>query len=156
MQHLAEQLCSTQFTPLEKRRHAAAIGFLCKLLDGTCREHLQRFCPLFLYSISLLYGDLNIWTFYDHFEWQVPLLLPPWIYLVGVFLDVLLRFQNWMIFALLFVRVGLNLQVACNILFVMFNFCDWIVACIWACDYRKKIISKHAGAELACGQLMGN
>ena len=33
MQHLAEQLCSTQFTPLEKRCHAAAIGLLCKLLD---------------------------------------------------------------------------------------------------------------------------
>ena len=28
------------------------------------------------------------------------------------------------IFALLFVRVGLHLQVACNILFVMFNFYD--------------------------------
>ena len=28
MQHLAEQLCSTQFTPLEKHRHAAAIGLL--------------------------------------------------------------------------------------------------------------------------------
>jgi len=40
MQYLAEQLCSTQFIPLERRRHAAAIGLLCKLLDGTCREYL--------------------------------------------------------------------------------------------------------------------
>ena len=56
MQHLAEQLCSTQFTPLEKRRHAAAIGLLCKFLDGTCREYLQRFCPLFPFH-----------SFYDHF-----------------------------------------------------------------------------------------
>ena len=47
MQHFAEQLCSTQFTPLEKCLHAAAIGLLCKLLDGTCREYLQRFCPIF-------------------------------------------------------------------------------------------------------------
>ena len=53
MQHLAEQLCSTQFIPLERRRHAAAIGLLCKLLDGTCREYLQRFCPPFMSSISL-------------------------------------------------------------------------------------------------------
>ena len=53
MQHLAEQLCSTQFIPLEKHCHAAAIGLICKLLDGTCCEHLQRFCPLFLASISL-------------------------------------------------------------------------------------------------------
>ena len=53
MQHLAEQICSTQFIPLEKRRHAAAIGLLCKLLDGTCREYLQRFCSSFQSSISL-------------------------------------------------------------------------------------------------------
>jgi len=30
MRHLAEQLYSTQFIPLERRRHAAAIGLLCK------------------------------------------------------------------------------------------------------------------------------
>ena len=54
MQHLAEQLCSTQFIPLEKRRHAVAIGLLCKLPDGTCHKYLQRFCPSFLSSISLL------------------------------------------------------------------------------------------------------
>ena len=41
------------FIPLERRRHAAAIGLLCKLLDGTCREYLQRFCPPFMSSISL-------------------------------------------------------------------------------------------------------
>ena len=53
MQHLAEQLCSTQFIPLEKRHHAAAIGLLCKLLDGICHEYLQRFCQSFQSSISL-------------------------------------------------------------------------------------------------------
>ena len=119
MQHLAEQLCSTQFTPLEKRCHAAAIGLLCKLLDGTCREYLQRFCPLFLSSISLPWRSqrLNILRPF------LLLLLPPCIYFIGVFLDELPRFgKNWMTFALLFVRVGLNLQVACNISFVMFNF----------------------------------
>jgi len=47
MQHFAEQLYSTQFVPLERCRHAAAVGLLCKLLDEMCREHLQRFCPLF-------------------------------------------------------------------------------------------------------------
>ena len=53
MQHFAEQLCSSHFTPLQRRRHAAAIGLLCKLLDGTGPAQLQRFCPAFLSSISL-------------------------------------------------------------------------------------------------------
>ena len=51
MQHFAEQLCSPHFTPLQRRRHATAIGLLCKLLDGTCQEQLQKFvqhfCPQF-------------------------------------------------------------------------------------------------------------
>ena len=38
--------------------------------------------------------------------------------------------QTWITFALLFVRVWLNLHVACNILFVMYNLYDWIVACM--------------------------
>ena len=39
---------------LSTSRHAAAIGLLCKLLDETCHTYLQRFCPSFLSSISLL------------------------------------------------------------------------------------------------------
>ena len=31
MQHFAEQLCSSHFTPLQRHRHAVAIGLLCKL-----------------------------------------------------------------------------------------------------------------------------
>ena len=53
MQQFAEQLCSSSFVPLSRRRHATALGLLCKLLDGTCREHLQMFCPAFLSSVSL-------------------------------------------------------------------------------------------------------
>ena len=53
MQQFAEQLCSSSFVPLSRRRHAAALGLLCKLLDGTCREHLHMFCPAFLSSVSL-------------------------------------------------------------------------------------------------------
>ena len=41
--------------------------------------------------------------------------------------------QNWMTFALLLNRVGLNLQVACNTLFVM---CDTLLVCVY--DDRKK------------------
>ena len=51
MQHFAEHLCSSHFITLQKRHHAAAIGLLCKLLNGTCQEHLQMFCPVFLSSI---------------------------------------------------------------------------------------------------------
>ena len=36
MQHFAEQLYSSSFVPLQRCRHAAAIGLLCKLLDDTC------------------------------------------------------------------------------------------------------------------------
>ena len=43
-----------QVVPLSRRRHAAALGLLCKLLDGTCQEHLQMFCAAFLSSVSLL------------------------------------------------------------------------------------------------------
>ena len=52
-QCFAEQLCSSHFTPLQRCRHAATTGLLCKLLDGTCPEQLQRFCPAFLSSTSL-------------------------------------------------------------------------------------------------------
>ena len=43
MQHLTEQLCHTQFMPLERYFHAAVIGLLRKLLaiDGICCRHLQ-------------------------------------------------------------------------------------------------------------------
>ena len=41
MQHFAEQLCSSHFTPLQRRYHAPAIGLLCKLLDGTIAEILS-------------------------------------------------------------------------------------------------------------------
>ena len=54
MQQFAEWLCSSSFVPLSRRRHASALGLLYKLLDGTCREHLQMFCPIFLSSVSLL------------------------------------------------------------------------------------------------------
>ena len=50
MQHLAEWLCSTQFIPLERYCHAAAIVLLCQLLDCTHRENLQRF----------VHRDLNV------------------------------------------------------------------------------------------------
>ena len=62
MQHFAEQLCSTQLILLERHRYAAAIGLLCKLLDGICCEHLQRFYPSFQSSISLAWRSqcLNI------------------------------------------------------------------------------------------------
>ena len=53
MQQFAERLCSSSFVPLSRHRHAAALGLLCKLLDGTCRKHLQMFCPAFLSSVSL-------------------------------------------------------------------------------------------------------
>ena len=29
--------------------HATAIGFLRKLLDGACHEHLQMFCAAFMF-----------------------------------------------------------------------------------------------------------
>ena len=77
MQHLAEQLCSTQFLPLAKRRLAAAIGLLYKLLDGTCREYLQRFCPSFQSSISLPRRSQRLNPLRP-FCWQIPLQLPPW------------------------------------------------------------------------------
>ena len=54
MQWFAEQLCSSSFVPLSRRHHAAALGLLCKLLDGTCREHWQMFRPAFLSSVSSL------------------------------------------------------------------------------------------------------
>ena len=38
---------------LQRHCHAAAIGLLCKLLDGTCQEHLQLFCLALMSSISL-------------------------------------------------------------------------------------------------------
>ena len=53
MQQFAEWLCSTSFVPLSRHCYASALGLLCKLLDGTCREHLQMFCPTFLSSVSL-------------------------------------------------------------------------------------------------------
>ena len=53
MQQFAERLCSSSFVPLSRRCHASALGLLCKLLNGTCREHLQMFCPTFLSSESL-------------------------------------------------------------------------------------------------------
>ena len=53
MQQFAERLCLSSFVPLSRRGHASALGLLCKLLDGTCREHLQIFCPTFLSSVSL-------------------------------------------------------------------------------------------------------
>ena len=34
--------------------HAAALGLLCKLLDGTSQEHLQVLCLVFLSSVTLL------------------------------------------------------------------------------------------------------
>ena len=120
MQHLAEQLCSTQFTPLEKCRHAAAIGLLCKLLDGTCREYLQRFCPLFLSRISLP-QRLNILQ---------PFLLASSITTTSLdlfrksFLGCAAEIWNTTKLDDICSRVRLNLQVTCNILFLMFNFCD--------------------------------
>ena len=36
MQQFAEWLCSSSFVPLSRCRHVAALGLLCKLLDGTC------------------------------------------------------------------------------------------------------------------------
>ena len=46
--------------------------------------------------------------------------------------------QNWMTFALLLNRVGLNLQVACNRLFVI---CNTLLVCV--CDYcKKKCVNK--------------
>ena len=60
MQQFAEQLCSSSFVPLSRRRHAAALGLLCKLLDGTCQEHLQMFCPAFLSSVSLLWRSQRL------------------------------------------------------------------------------------------------
>ena len=47
--------------------------------------------------------------------------------------------HNWIKFTLIFVRVGLNLQVACNILFVMYSSCDGqLHLLVWVCNYRKK------------------
>ena len=122
MQHLAEQLCSTQFIPPEKRRHAAAIGLLCKLLDGTCREYLQRFCPSFQSSISLPRRSQRLNP------------LQPFVltnFITTTSLDLFRRSflgcatEIWNTTKLDDIRsnvcqIGLNLQVVCNILFVMY------------------------------------
>jgi hypothetical protein len=47
IQHSAEKLCETKFTPLGDRRDAAAFGLLCKLLEGECIGQLQALAPEF-------------------------------------------------------------------------------------------------------------
>ena len=48
--------------------------------------------------------------------------------------------HNWIKFTLISVRVGLNLQVECNILFVMYNLCDGqLHLLVWVCNYRKNM-----------------
>ena len=52
VQNFAERLSLSQFIPLHIHRNAAAaIGLICKLLDGNCCEQLQKFCPVYLPSI---------------------------------------------------------------------------------------------------------
>ena len=47
--------------------------------------------------------------------------------------------NNWIKFTLIFVRVGLNLQVACNISFVMYSLCDGqLHLLVWVCNNHKK------------------
>ena len=132
------QSCSTQFTPLEKRHHAAAIG----LLDGICHEYLQRLCPSFLSCISLP------WRF-QHLNILRLFLLANSITTTSLdlfcrsFLDTLPRFgtpKNWITFALLFVRVGLNLQVACNTYYLWWIIYMTELLLVWVCDYHKKAV----------------
>ena len=94
-------------------------SYWMKHVVSICRGFVHHFCLRFHCR-----GDQHFTTlFAGEFHYNYP----PWTCFVGVFLDVLLRFgiaQNWMTFALLFIRVGLSLQVACNILFVMYSFYD--------------------------------
>ena len=47
LQHRAAGICHCTFPSLESRRHAAAIGLTCCLLDGKGRGDLQSFTPQF-------------------------------------------------------------------------------------------------------------
>ena len=51
LQCRAASVCHSTFSSLESRRHAAAIGFLCQLLDGKGRGDFQSFLPHFVTSI---------------------------------------------------------------------------------------------------------
>ena len=47
LQRRADGMCSTAFSSLSSRSQAAAVGLICKLLDGQGRGILQSFCSHF-------------------------------------------------------------------------------------------------------------
>ena len=52
LQCWAASVCHSNFPSLECRRHAAAIGLLCRLLDGEGHGDLQSLLPSFITSVS--------------------------------------------------------------------------------------------------------
>ena len=42
---LLERVCGGQFTSMADRQKAAALGLICKLLDGECIGQLRQMCP---------------------------------------------------------------------------------------------------------------
>ena len=59
LQCRAASICHSTFPSLESRRHAAAIGLLCRLLDGEGRGDLQSFIPHFVTSVPRRSSRLN-------------------------------------------------------------------------------------------------
>ena len=51
LQCRAASICHSTFPSLKSRRHATAIGLLCRLLDGEGRGDLQSFVPHFVTSL---------------------------------------------------------------------------------------------------------
>ena len=44
VQRTAQRICGCSFQSLKGRREAAVFSLICKLLDGECVSHLQKFC----------------------------------------------------------------------------------------------------------------
>ena len=58
LQHRAAGICHDTFPSLESRQHAAAVGLVCRLLDGGGRSNLQSFLPTAVTRRSCL-NDLS-------------------------------------------------------------------------------------------------
>ena len=59
LQCWAASVCQSTFPSLESRRHATAIGLLCRLLDGEGRGDLQSLLPPFITSVPRRSSHLN-------------------------------------------------------------------------------------------------
>ena len=59
LQHRAAGIYHHDFPSLESRRHAAAVGLTCWLLDGEGCGDLQSFCPSFVTNIARRSSRLN-------------------------------------------------------------------------------------------------